>query len=87
MPVAILSTYQNVLCGWLGRVMVLGSFQCQGVLLLWNIEGQRPAVLAASAGQVGCFFFSFFHLGPTIGAFVRRKSFVGFPVLELIKYS
>ena len=43
--------------GWLGRAMVLGSFQCGGVLLLWHIVGQGPAVLAAGAGRVGCFFF------------------------------
>ena len=41
--------------GWLGRAMVLGSFQCRGVLLLWHMVGQGPAVLAAGAGQVGCF--------------------------------
>ena len=35
--------------------MVLGSFQCRGVLLLWHIEGQGPAVLAAGAGPVGVF--------------------------------
>ena len=40
--------------------MVLGSFQCRGVLLLLHIVGQGPAVLAAGAGQVGYIFF--FHL-------------------------
>ena len=38
--------------GWLGWAMVLGSFQCQGVLLLLHIVGQGPAVLAAGAGWV-----------------------------------
>ena len=33
--------------GWLGWAMVLGSFQCQGVLLLLHIVGQGLAVLAA----------------------------------------
>ena len=33
---------------------VLGIFQW-GVLLLWHIVGQVPAVLAAGAGWVGCF--------------------------------
>ena len=47
-------------CGWLGRAMSLGSFQCRCVLLLWHMVGQGPAVLAAGAGQVGCFFFLFF---------------------------
>ena len=46
--------------GWLGWAMVLGSFQCQGVLLLLHIVGQRPAVLAAGAGQVGYIFSSIF---------------------------
>ena len=41
--------------GWLGRAMVLGSFQCRSVLLLWHMVGQEPAVLAAGAGRVGCF--------------------------------
>ena len=51
----------NEKSGWLGRAMVLGSFQCRGVLLLWHMVGQGPAVLAAGAGRVGCFFY-FFHL-------------------------
>ena len=42
--------------GWLGRAMVLGSFQCRGVLQLWHMVGQELAVLAAGAGQVGYFF-------------------------------
>ena len=37
--------------------MVLGSFQCRGVLLLWHMVGQGPAVLAAGAGRLGCFLF------------------------------
>ena len=41
--------------GWLGRAMVLGCFQCQGVLLLWHMVGQGPAVLAAGVGRVGFF--------------------------------
>ena len=35
--------------------MVLGSFQCRDVLLLWHIVGQGPAVLRAGAGRVGLF--------------------------------
>ena len=35
--------------------MVLGSFQCRGVLLLWHMVGQGPDVLAAGAGHMGCF--------------------------------
>ena len=37
--------------------MVLGSFQCRGVLLLLHIVGQGPAVLAAGAEWVGYIFF------------------------------
>ena len=48
--------------GWLGRAMVLGSFQCQGVLLLWHTVGQGPAVLAAGAGWVGYVLFIFINL-------------------------
>ena len=47
-------------CGWLGRAMVLGNFQCRGVLLLWHVVGQGPAVIAAGAVRVGCFFIFFF---------------------------
>ena len=49
--------------GWLGRTMVLGNFHCRGVLLLWHMVGQGPAVLAAGVGCVGCFYiYFFFHL-------------------------
>ena len=44
---------------WLGWAMVLGSFQCRGVLLLLPIVGQGPAVLAAGAGRVGYRFYIF----------------------------
>ena len=46
--------------GWLGWAMVLGSFQCRGVLLLLHIVGQGPGVLAAGAGRVGYIFFLYF---------------------------
>ena len=46
--------------GWLGCAMLLGSFQCRGVLLLLHIVGQGPAVLAAGAGRVGYSFYIFF---------------------------
>ena len=44
----------------LGRAMVLGSFLCQDVLLLWHMVGQGPAVLAAGAGWAGYVLFFFF---------------------------
>ena len=40
--------------------MVLGRFQCRGILLLWHMVEQGPAVLAAGAGQVGCYIYFFF---------------------------
>ena len=42
----------------MGWAMVLGSFQCRGVLLLLHIVGQGPAVLAAGVGWVGYIFSS-----------------------------
>ena len=33
--------------------MVLGEFQCRGILLIWIIVGQEPTVLAVSAVR-GC---------------------------------
>ena len=42
-----------IFTGWLGWAMVLGSFQCRGVLLLLHLVGQGPAVLAAGVGRVG----------------------------------
>ena len=47
--------------GWLGWAMVLGSFQCWGILLILQIVGQGPAVLAVGAGRVGYILY-IFHL-------------------------
>ena len=55
--------------GWLGRAMVVGSFQCQGVLLLWHMVGQGPTMLAA--GRNGWAFFVCFF-------FLSRLSYVPF---------
>ena len=43
--------------------MVLGSFQCRGILLLLHMVGQGPALLAAGAGRVGYILY-IFHLSP-----------------------
>ena len=56
-------------------MMVLGSFQCRGFLLLLHIVGQGAAVLAAGAGQVGYIFFLFFIYLPSFG---RRLKYCGF---------
>ena len=53
---------------WLGWAMVLGSFQYWGVLLLWHIVGQGPAVLAAGVRQVG--YFSFFFISSILSSFL-----------------
>ena len=50
--------------GWLGWAVVLGSFQCRGVLLLLHIVGQEPAVLAAGAGREGYIFIFFSFIFP-----------------------
>ena len=47
------------LSGWLDRVMVLGSSQCRGILLLWHIVGQELAELIVDAGRTGCFCVCF----------------------------
>ena len=41
--------------------MVLGNFQCWGVLLIWIIVGQGPTVPAVGAGG-GCLDIFFSHL-------------------------
>ena len=51
--------YYITMLGW---AMVLGSFRCRGVLLLWHMVGQGPAVLAVGAGWVDYVFFVFFNL-------------------------
>ena len=68
--------------GWLGQAMVLGSFQCQGVLLLWHMVGQGPAVLAAGAGQVCCFFI--FFISSILSSFSNASSLGR--RLDILKY-
>ena len=58
--------------GCLGRAILLGNFQCQGVLLPWHIVGQGPAVLAASAGRVGCLYF--FFISSNLSSFSNASS-------------
>ena len=42
-------------------MMVLGSFQCRGVLLLLHMAGQGSAVLATVVGRMGYILY-IFHL-------------------------
>ena len=65
--------------------MVLGSFQSRGVLLLWHIVGQGPAVLAGGAGRVGSFFlFFFFFISSILSSFSDASSF--WRRLDILKY-
>ena len=50
--------YQDISVNRVGRAMVLGNFQCWGVLLICIILGLVPTVLPAGAGGVD-FDFSF----------------------------
>ena len=56
---------------------MLGSFQCQGVLLPWHMVGQGPAVLAAGVGRVG--YFLFFILSILYASSLGRQ-------LDILKY-
>ena len=53
-------------------MMVLGNFQCQGILLSWVGVGQGPTVLAVGAGGVVWTFFlfsiNFFSFSLSLGA-------------------
>ena len=53
--------HKTQVTGLLRWAMVLGSFQCRGVLLLLHIVGQGSSVLAAGAGWVSYSFY-IFHL-------------------------
>ena len=55
----IFSSEFVVKCGNRINNMVLGSFQCRGVLLLLHKVGQAPAVLAAGAGWLGYILYNF----------------------------
>ena len=68
--------------------MVLGSFQCRGVLLLLHLVGQGHAVLAAGAGQVGYIFY-IFHLSslPNVLSFGRRLNMTEILWFRLLNYN
>ena len=67
--------------GWLGRAMVLGSFQCRSVLLLWHMVGQGPAMLAAGSGWVDCFVFFILSI---LSSFFNASSL--WRLLDILKY-
>ena len=70
--------------GWLGRAIVMGSFQCLGVLLLWHTVVQGPAVLAAVMGWVGCSFYFVFISSILLSSFSNASS-LG-KRLDILKY-
>ena len=51
---------QITFTGWLGWAMVLGIFQCRGVLLILHIVGQGLAVHAASGGRVAYIYIDIY---------------------------
>ena len=61
------------------RAIVLGTFQCLGVLLIWTIEGQGPTVLAVDAGG----YYLDFYLSSIISLFVLTLSH---SFLEIVQY-
>ena len=63
------------------RSMVLDSFQCRGVLLLWHMIGKGPVVLAAGVGQL----FIYICFISSIPASFSNASSVGIR-LDIVKY-
>ena len=71
--------------------MVLGSFECWGVLLLLHIVEQGPAELAAGAGRVGYILY-IFHLCPfsnvlTFGRLLNMTEILWFRLLVSVVVS
>ena len=67
-------------------MMVLGSFQCRGVLLLLHVVGRGLAVLAAGAGREG-YIFHFFPLSSfsnvlTFGRWLNMTEILWFRLLN-----
>ena len=68
--------------GWLGRAMVLGSFQYRGVLLLWHMVGQGACYACSRCGTGGLFFI--FFISFVLSSFSKASS-VG-RRLDILKY-
>ena len=82
----IASTY-CIYGGWLGRAMMLGSFQCRGVLLLLHMLGQGSALLEPGAGLVVYLFIFnlvYFLISSILSSFSNASS-VG-RRLDILKY-
>ena len=67
-----------------GRAMVLGSFQCQGVLLLWHMVGQGACCACSKCGKGGLFIYIFFFNSSILSSFSNALS-VG-RRLDILKY-
>ena len=63
----------NPLVGWSGRVMMLGNFQCLGMLPGWILVGRGPTVLAVDAVHVRVYFSSIADHMPLGGGSIYRK--------------
>ena len=61
-----------------------GKLPVPGVLLLWHMVGQGPAVLATAEGRVGCFFFIFFFISSILSPFSNASSLGR--RLDILKY-
>ena len=63
--------------GWYGQAMVLGNFQCLGILLIWTIVEQGPTVLAMGTGGGSLDIFSppyhIFFLSPSVCKVARYR--------------
>ena len=73
--------------GWLGRAMVLGSFQCRSVLLLRHMIGQGPAVLAGRLFFILFYFILFiyfFFISSILSSFSNASSL--WRRLDILKY-
>ena len=68
----------------LGRAMVLGNFQCQGVLLLWHMVGQGACCACSKCGTGGLFLYIFFFNSSILSSFSNALS-VG-RRLDILKY-
>ena len=67
---------------WLGRAMVLGSFQCRGVLLLWHMVGHGMLCLQQVRDGWAVFVYSF--ISSILSSFSSASS-VG-RWLDILKY-
>ena len=68
----------------LGRAMVLGSFQCRGVRLLWHMVGQGACCACSRCGTGRAVLYLYFFNSPILSSFSNASS-VG-RRLDILKY-